>query len=87
MTHFIKILLILTAVALSGCSQYAKVSISTPKFRPVGNMVGSFGAAEQKIAAALKLEKHDPLAAPGELLAATELASAHFLRGDGAHPV
>jgi pimeloyl-ACP methyl ester carboxylesterase len=77
---FFPLPLLLAALLLSGCSQYATVSQKRPLFQPVRATTGVLVSAEQSIAKALRHEKREPLAALGELLTAAELAGKQLAR-------
>lgn len=80
--HFrpVTTLLALSALAFTGCSQYATVSETKPKFQPVRTAVGALVAAEKGISDALRRERRDPMAALGEYLSAAQVAAEQFTR-------
>jgi pimeloyl-ACP methyl ester carboxylesterase len=61
---------------LVGCAQYATVSETKPRFRPASTA----NPTEQKIAAAFRLERRDPLAALGSYIAAADAAAHQFAK-------
>jgi hypothetical protein len=72
--------LLIAAVALAGCAQYATVSEIRPRFHPTHNSVGAAVAVQQEIATALARERSDPMSALGTLLTAAEAASQTLAR-------
>lgn len=75
MRHHIPALLALAL--LTGCAQYASVSETRPRYRPVR---ATFTTVENQIASALKTERRDPLAALGRYLAAADAAAGELVR-------
>jgi len=68
------------ALALAGCTQYASVSERRPEFRPLRSIASGLGSVEQEIAAALRLERHEPLVALGDFLSAAQAAAGELAR-------
>lgn len=66
--------LLMAALALAGCAQYATVKTTRPKFRPLRATASALVAAEQQLAEGLRREKKAPEAALGDYLAAAETA-------------
>ena len=71
------------ALVLAGCAHYATVSETKPQFHPVRPTVGGLAGVEQGIAKALPQQKHEPLAAMGEYLAAAKAAEGQLVRNPG----
>ena len=71
------------ALVLAGCAHYATVSETKPQFHPVRPTVGGLAGVEQGIAKALPQQKHEPLAAMGEYLAAAKAAERQLVRNPG----
>ena len=70
-------------IAFTGCAQYASVSEHRPVFRPVRAVGAALSSAEQRIAAALKKERREPMVALGEFLAAAQAAEEQLVRDPG----
>ncbi len=81
-TRFIAVIALLfgAGFALPGCAQYSKVTEKRPQLLRLSSGSGILTAAEQKIANALRLDRRKPLAAIGEYLDATEIASRQLAR-------
>jgi pimeloyl-ACP methyl ester carboxylesterase len=73
--HARPLIALAAAAGLSGCARYADVAKRRPEFHPVRTTVGALASVQQSITSALRQEKHKPLVALGELLAAAETAS------------
>lgn len=71
---------ILALALLAGCAQYATVSETRPRFRPIRATVGALVSVEQKIVDALKKERRDPMAALGGYLTSADEASLELAR-------
>ncbi len=76
-------LTLLATLAFTGCARYATVSEKRPRFTPVRSTIAALAQAEQDIESALKKQRHDPLAALGEYLAAADFASRQLARDPG----
>jgi pimeloyl-ACP methyl ester carboxylesterase len=74
------LVLLVPALFLAGCAQYASVSQRTPEFRPIRGTVDALATVDQRIANALKQQKREPLVALGDLLTATESAATQLAR-------
>jgi pimeloyl-ACP methyl ester carboxylesterase len=68
-------IILITVLAIAGCSTYSKVSERRPLFHPLAGAKGRLAAANAEIAKALRLDRRDPLAALDEYLTATRSAA------------
>jgi hypothetical protein len=66
---------LLALALLTGCAQYAIVSETKPRFRPIRATVGALASVERSIAEGLKSEHRNPLAALGEYVGAADRAA------------
>src|SRR5262245_18328484 len=67
--------LVLASVALAGCTQYATISETRPKFRPIRAAIGALASIDRSIERGMAQEHSEPRGALGELLtAASETA-------------
>ena len=71
---------ILALALMTGCAQYATVSETKPRFRPIRATVGALASVERSIAGALKSERRNPMAALGGYLAAADTASQQLVK-------
>jgi pimeloyl-ACP methyl ester carboxylesterase len=71
---------VLTLALLTGCAQYATVSETKPRFRPIRSTVAPLSSIQQKIVDGLKHERRDPMAALGGYLAAADAAAQHLAK-------
>ena len=71
---------VMAALWMAGCSQYATISERKPHFAPIRSAVGAVAQAEKGIGTALKEGSHDPLKALGEYLAAADEAGRQLMR-------
>ncbi len=71
---------IAVACAIASCATYSKVSERRPRYNVAVGDSGAMAAAEAEITKALQIERRDPLAALGEYLTATEIASGQLAR-------
>jgi hypothetical protein len=69
-----------TMLVFTGCAQYATVKDIRPSFRPVSSTVAALASVQENILSGQKHERQDPLAALGEYLEATRVASEQLLR-------
>ena len=74
------LLTVSAALTLAGCSQYASVSEKRPEFHPLRSAASSLISVEQGIAAALRKERGEPLAALGGYLSAAQTAARELER-------
>jgi pimeloyl-ACP methyl ester carboxylesterase len=66
---------LLALALLTGCAQYAIVSETKPRFRPIRATIGALASVERSIAEGLKSEHRNPLAALGEYVGAADRAA------------
>ncbi len=67
-------------LVLAGCAQYATISPTRPRFRPVRATVGVLVAAAKDIEEGRKTQNHKPLVAVGEYLTAADIAQQQLTR-------
>lgn len=68
------------SLVLAGCTQYATISQTKPRFRPVRATVGALVSVARDIEEAQRKQGREPLAAAGEYLTAADLAQRELTR-------